>query len=112
MPFYEYAARDKNKSCSNCVERFEEMQSIKAEPLLVCPECGNEVQKLVSLIAGYIDKDRQMNQYNICKGVKYWRDQNGVRHKVTASDGHYKSASTGKKVTASPEEIKRRKKAT
>ena len=41
MPFYEY-------QCQNCGHLFEELQSIKEEPLKKCPNCGKE--KLKKLI--------------------------------------------------------------
>ncbi len=43
MPTYEYR-------CDACSHQFEEFQSIKAAPLLKCPECGKN--KLVRLISG------------------------------------------------------------
>lgn len=45
MPIYEY-------SCENCGNNLEVMQSIKDEPLLVCPECKKPTLiKLVSAAA-------------------------------------------------------------
>ena len=35
MPTYDYV-------CDACGHRFEEMQSFSAEPLKVCPSCGEE----------------------------------------------------------------------
>lgn len=50
MPTYEYA-------CSACGHKFEEFQSIKAEPIKKCPACGkNKVQRLISSGAGFIFK--------------------------------------------------------
>jgi putative FmdB family regulatory protein len=43
MPTYEY-------ECDACKHEFEEFQSIKAEPLTKCPECGKK--KLRRLIGG------------------------------------------------------------
>jgi hypothetical protein len=64
---------------------------------------------LVSLPAGHIIKGRQINEYNDVLKAKYWRDKNGVRHKVTPSDGS-SGAATVKKQTASPELVDYRKK--
>ncbi len=43
MPTYEY-------ECQRCGYRFEQFQSIKAEPLTDCPrpECGGRVKRLIS----------------------------------------------------------------
>ncbi len=42
MPVYEY-------ECSGCKKIFEMQQRIADAPLTVCPECGAEVRKLVSM---------------------------------------------------------------
>jgi putative FmdB family regulatory protein len=39
MPTYEYA-------CRSCGHRFEIVQSMRDEPLTVCPECGGELRKV------------------------------------------------------------------
>ncbi len=41
MPIYEY-------QCQNCGYLFEELQSMKEEPLVKCPNCGkNQLKKLI-----------------------------------------------------------------
>ncbi len=50
MPTYEYA-------CSACGHQFEEFQSIKAKPVVVCPKCKKrKVKRLISSGAGFIFK--------------------------------------------------------
>jgi len=49
MPTYEY-------QCEQCGHRFEAFQSITAETLSECPECGGKVQRLISAGAGFIFK--------------------------------------------------------
>lgn len=49
MPTYEY-------KCSNCSYTFEIFQSIKAEPIKVCPKCNGEVKRLIGPGAGPIFK--------------------------------------------------------
>jgi putative FmdB family regulatory protein len=50
MPTYEYA-------CRECGYGFEEIQSIKAEPLVTCPNCGkNSLKRLLGTGAGLIFK--------------------------------------------------------
>ncbi len=41
MPLYEY-------QCKQCQHRFEKIQSFSAPEEKVCPECGGEVEKLIS----------------------------------------------------------------
>ena len=42
MPVYEY-------ECSGCEKVFELQQRIADPPLRVCPECGGQVRKLISM---------------------------------------------------------------
>ena len=49
MPFYEY-------QCQNCHFETEVMQSIKADPLTKCPECGAEALRRKIFPAGMIFK--------------------------------------------------------
>jgi putative FmdB family regulatory protein len=108
MPFYEYLAKDLDNACDLCKQVFEERQSITSDPLTSCPQCGSAVERQVSLVGGIIMGSRQMNQYNDVKYAKYWRDQNGVRHKVTPGDGHSNAPTVPKRQTASPAEVQAR----
>jgi putative FmdB family regulatory protein len=50
MPTYEY-------ECAGCGHRFEEMQSIKAKALTMCPVCKKQkLRRLISGGAGFIFK--------------------------------------------------------
>ncbi|HLF20834.1 MAG TPA: zinc ribbon domain-containing protein, partial [Bacteroidota bacterium] len=50
MPTYEY-------QCKNCGHSFEEMESMAAEPLMVCPNCGkSSLKRLMSGGSGMIFK--------------------------------------------------------
>lgn len=49
MPTYEYR-------CTSCDYYFEKFQSIKDEPVKICPKCGEPVRKLFSSSAGLIFK--------------------------------------------------------
>ena len=42
MPVYEY-------ECGGCDKVFEVQQRIADEPVKVCPDCGGEVRKLISM---------------------------------------------------------------
>jgi len=49
MPTYEY-------KCVACGHRFERFQSMKADPLTECEECGGKVKRLISAGGGLIFK--------------------------------------------------------
>jgi len=49
MPTYEY-------ECKNCGYHFEKLQSIKADPIKNCPECGQDVKRLICGGLGVIFK--------------------------------------------------------
>lgn len=50
MPTYDY-------KCEHCNNTFEFFQSMKDDPMTLCPECGhNTLKKLVSMPAGLIFK--------------------------------------------------------
>jgi putative FmdB family regulatory protein len=50
MPTYDY-------ECNACGHEFEEFQSIKAEPIRKCPQCGKKkVRRLIGIGAGVIFK--------------------------------------------------------
>ena len=49
MPTYEY-------QCKSCKHTFDAFQSMKDEPLKVCPECGKEIRRLINGGTGIIFK--------------------------------------------------------
>lgn len=49
MPTYDY-------ECKKCNKIFEVFQSIKAEKLKTCPECGSEVKRLLGTGSGVVFK--------------------------------------------------------
>jgi putative FmdB family regulatory protein len=61
MPTYEY-------QCSRCGMQFERQQSIKDAPIKECPECGEEVQRLVSGGNGFIMKSAGGSRRDTVKG--------------------------------------------
>jgi putative FmdB family regulatory protein len=101
MPTYEY-------KCNNCgiIEIF---HSIKDEAWTICPHCSGEISRLISPGGGIIIGHREANQFADIQMAKYWRDKNGVRHKVTPADGTSKSPTVSKQ-TVSDEEVQRRTK--
>lgn len=105
MPFYDY-------KCEKCGYVMEICHSITLEgkPDIVCSECQNKYfTKVISCPHGVIIKNLEMNQYKDVLSSRYWRDKNGVRHKVTPGDGHSGSTTVNRQ-TVSPEVAKARKK--
>lgn len=49
MPTYEY-------QCNSCGHHFEEFQSIKAEPIQICPKCKGSIRRLIGSGAGILFK--------------------------------------------------------
>lgn len=49
MPTYEY-------ECIQCAHRFEQFQSIKAEPINICPVCKGTTRRLIGSGSGIIFK--------------------------------------------------------
>lgn len=47
MPIYEYQPKHK-KGCAFCAEGFELMRKISESTLLVCPQCGVAVERIIS----------------------------------------------------------------
>lgn len=43
MPTYSYA-------CAACAHRFDAVQSIHADALTECPECGGQIQRVISSV--------------------------------------------------------------
>lgn len=48
MPIYEYEAIDEKKSCAQCGQGFEVVQSVRDARLTACPSCGAPVRKRFS----------------------------------------------------------------
>lgn len=49
MPIYEYQAVDPVKGCTHCAAPFEVRQRMSDAPLEVCPQCGRELRRLLSV---------------------------------------------------------------
>jgi putative FmdB family regulatory protein len=51
MPRYEYQSSDPQHACDVCRQRFEVQQSMTEPPLTSCPQCGGQVERVISLCA-------------------------------------------------------------
>lgn len=68
MPTYDYA-------CDACGHEFEEFQSMSAQPLKKCPECGkNKLRRLIGIGAGVIFKGSGFYETDY-RGDSYSKDK-------------------------------------
>jgi len=87
MPTYEYA-------CKNCGCRFEEFQSIAAEPIKTCPQCEKDtVERLVSGGAGLIFKGSGFYITDYAKKNSTGNGNGGAAHPESSSTSADKSSS-------------------
>ena len=49
MPIYEFQAIDEDKSCEYCKSGFELLMKFSDPHLVICPKCGNQIGKKVSV---------------------------------------------------------------
>lgn len=47
MPIYVYEREEGERGCAKCRAGFEVMQSIRAERLSACPDCGAKVRRVI-----------------------------------------------------------------
>jgi putative FmdB family regulatory protein len=100
MPFYEY-------ECKNCGKRFEKMQSITAEPLTECLNCGggpiHRVLQPVGVIfkgsGWYITDSKKPAASSSDTRSKPAKDESAPAAESTSSDS--KSAESGSSETKS-----------
>ncbi|NOY05085.1 MAG: zinc ribbon domain-containing protein [Chlorobi bacterium] len=89
MPTYDY-------KCQNCEYQFESFQSINADPLSKCPQCGRpELKRLIGTGIGMIFKG---SGFYI---TDYKRNGNGSSGNSSASSSNAKRTSAEKKDGAS-----------
>jgi len=87
MPTYEYV-------CKNCGYRFEELQSITAEPIKTCPQCEKDtVERLVSGGAGLIFKGSGFYITDYAKKNSTGNGNGGAAHPESSSTSADKSSS-------------------
>ncbi len=79
MPTYDYL-------CDECGFRFEEFQSIAAEPLHVCPRCGGHVHRLISGGGGIIFKGSGFYETDYKRNSFRGNSSSGQSGKTTPSE--------------------------
>ncbi len=94
MPVYEY--KHLGETCS-LGEEFEWEQGIKEDPLVVCPECGGKVKRLVS--GAFLSFPKTSSELKGQGFTKLVRRDKGVYENVTASDKESKIVKMGESST-------------
>jgi putative FmdB family regulatory protein len=86
MPIYEYAAVD--AGCAHCKARFDVLQKMADAPLVVCPECGGGVRRVISVPSVATGGSHLLKEDHFSKRgfTQYKRAGNGVYEK-TAGKG-------------------------
>ncbi len=95
MPTYQYR-------CNECSHEFSEFQSISADPLSACPECGGAVQRLISGGAGFLFKGdgfytTDYRSENYKKAEKADKESSSPKSDGAKSDGAGSSDASGGK---------------
>ena len=90
MPFYTYQAKT-DESCDKCIEGFDVLQRLNADPLERCPDCGNRVKKVISapnVVSGkaHLTTDKTAEQKGF---TKYKRAGKGVYEKTAGKGPKY-----------------------
>ena len=76
MPLREYKATAPEKGCGFCVQGFEQLEAVDADPAVVCPQCGGPVQRQWSVSrtvqsrSGADDRARQAGFHKLKKVSK------------------------------------------
>ena len=94
MPVYEYEHTEHPCSIGRI---FEVSQSLKESPLSKCPQCGQPIKKLISLVGLSMPKSNsELRDLGFTKLVK--RDD-GIYENVTARNGDSRYMEQGKPET-------------
>ncbi|MDP2107213.1 MAG: zinc ribbon domain-containing protein [Desulfobulbaceae bacterium] len=95
MPVYEY--EHEGEGCPALGKSFELTQSIYSAPFSLCPECGQSVKKLISLVG--ISTPKTNSDLKNMGFTKLVRRDNGVYENVTATGNESRIWDTSKPET-------------
>jgi len=104
MPTYHY-------KCPECKHEFQQSQSISADPIELCPECGGKPERVISGGAGFLFKgsgfyitDYRSSSYKESAKADQSKSSSGSESKSTSKDGGGSGSSAGAsdKSSASP----------
>jgi putative FmdB family regulatory protein len=92
MPIYEYA-------CDTCESTFERKQKFSDEPVRTCPDCGNEVRRVL-YPAGIIFKGSGFYVTDNRSGTSAGTDRSTSNGSSSADSSSTESSSTTKTASA------------
>jgi putative FmdB family regulatory protein len=92
MPIYEYA-------CDTCESTFERKQKFSDEPVRTCPDCGNEVRRVL-YPAGIIFKGSGFYVTDNRSGSSAGTDRSAGNGSSSADSSSTESSSTAKTASA------------
>ncbi|RPI84710.1 MAG: zinc ribbon domain-containing protein [Planctomycetaceae bacterium] len=87
MPIYEYAPE--SGGCEKCSGHFEVLQSMGAEPLTCCPDCGQPCHRVLSAVSHQVGKAHLLTPKNLeSKGfTQYRKAGDGFYEKTAGTEG-------------------------
>lgn len=89
MPLYEYRAP--HGGCEICQTGFEVVQRMSEDPLKSCPQCGNPVEKTISMVSFNKQKSEKklLSRGNLEKNgfVRYEKSKDGTYVKTAGKEG-------------------------
>ncbi len=82
MPIYVYQSNP-GSGCDHCLNGFEKLQKVSAQPLLRCPRCGVPIRKLLTA-PNLASKSPDLGERNIEKHgfTQYRKREKGVYEKT------------------------------
>ncbi len=86
MPTYEYR-------CLDCKHEFEQFQSMKDDPLKICPECNGSIKRLIGRGAGIIFKGSGFYETDYKKKAAPAKESNSESSSSSSSNSSTKSES-------------------
>jgi putative FmdB family regulatory protein len=84
MPIYVYQAKNTEKSCEHCREEWEIFQKISEDALTLCPNCHNEIHRIITTVGFKEGKKYLLTDENIKKKgfTKLVNEGNGKFRKI------------------------------
>lgn len=87
MPIYEYQAVNPEKACPNCRQAFEVLQGPHEAVLSACPDCGNEVKKVISWCRAAVMESSEEHRKTMAE-IKDYENAGMWSHAAELADTH------------------------
>lgn len=87
MPIYEYAA-DTPRACATCRAGFDRLQKLSDAPLIVCPDCGAPVRRVIGAPQVVAGQGHVLRESHVAKhGFTQYRRVGKGLYEKTAGKG-------------------------